>query len=161
MYPDPVLREQSKSVSFPRIGEFDERLSKTVTYMREFMQSLDGVGLAAPQIGILERIIVIDIDNDPIYLINPEIIEKEGECLFEEGCLSVPGTSINIKRPFCVVVKGYDIEGTPQEIRFLISKGTRGKYKKRKGRKLFKMTAAHKEAIRKGIKKSWKRRKRV
>ena len=106
IYPDPVLREKSSLVSI-----FDERLQKIATSMMQFMQGLNGIGLAAPQIGILERIIVVDVGQGPLYIVNPEITKSKGKDIFEEGCLSVPGTFIQIKRPFLVAVRGYDING--------------------------------------------------
>ncbi len=106
IYPDHVLREKSKPVS-----TFDERLQKIATSMTEFMQRLDGIGLAAPQIGILERLIVVDIGRGPLYIVNPEIIKSKGKEIFEEGCLSIPGASVQIKRPFLIEVRGCDIEG--------------------------------------------------
>jgi peptide deformylase len=112
IYPDRVLREKSKTVSV-----FDERLKKVATSMTQFMQSLKGIGLAAPQIGILERIIVVDVGRGPLHLVNPEIVEIKGKDIFEEGCLSIPGASIQIKRPSFVVVRGYDIDGKEVSIK--------------------------------------------
>ncbi|MEA3432317.1 MAG: peptide deformylase [candidate division WOR-3 bacterium] len=105
-YPDPVLKEKSSLVSI-----FDERLQNIATSMVQFMQKFNGIGLAAPQIGISERIIVVDVGQKPLYIVNPEITESKGKDIFEEGCLSIPGAFIQIKRPFRVDVRGYDING--------------------------------------------------
>ena len=85
----------------PRIGEL-------ITDMLDTMYDAMGVGLAAPQVGILKRIVVIDIGEGPIVLINPEIIETAGEQTGEEGCLSVPGKSGLVTRPNYVKVRAYD-----------------------------------------------------
>ena len=79
--------------------------------MYETMTKADGVGLAAPQVGILKRVVVIDVGNGRIELINPEIIETEGEQDGAEGCLSFPGLFGNVKRPYKVKVKAQDRNG--------------------------------------------------
>ena len=97
---DPVLTKISRPVDkmTPRIGEL-------ITDMLDTMYEAMGVGLAAPQVGILKRIVVIDVGDGPIILINPEIIEKSGEQTGDEGCLSVPGMSGQVTRPDHVKVK--------------------------------------------------------
>lgn len=97
---DSVLTKKSRTVDkmTPRIGEL-------ITDMLDTMYEAMGVGLAAPQVGILKRIVVIDVGDGPIILINPEIIEKSGEQTGDEGCLSVPGMSGQVTRPDHVKVK--------------------------------------------------------
>jgi peptide deformylase len=75
------------------------------------MYENNGVGLAAPQVGILKRIVVIDIGEGPLFLINPEIIHKEGSYIDEEGCLSIPGEVGKVERPYKVKVKALNREG--------------------------------------------------
>ena len=95
---DPVLTKISRPVDkmTPRIQDL---------IMLDTMYEAMGVGLAAPQVGILKRIVVIDVGDGPIILINPEIIEKSGEQTGDEGCLSVPGMSGQVTRPDHVKVK--------------------------------------------------------
>ena len=78
--------------------------------MIDTMYESDGVGLAAPQIGILKRIVVIDVGDGPIVMINPEILEKSGSQTGHEGCLSVPGKSGVVTRPNYVKAKAFDID---------------------------------------------------
>lgn len=105
---DPILRKNSRPVD-----EVTDKIKGLVDDMIETMYEADGVGLAAPQVGILKRIIVIDIYDDTgvKVLINPEIIEEEGEQMEVEGCLSVPGRSGVVKRPMRVVAKGLNEKG--------------------------------------------------
>lgn len=105
---DPILRKQSRKVE-----TFDEKIKILVGDMIETMYDADGVGLAAPQIGILKRILVIDIYDDTgvKVLINPEILDQKGEQIDVEGCLSIPGVSGTVKRPEYIKVKGFDQEG--------------------------------------------------
>lgn len=101
---DEVLTKKSKPVKkmTPKIRELIEDMLDT---MYEAM----GVGLAAPQVGILKRIVTIDVGEGPIVLINPEILETKGEQTGEEGCLSVPGMSGQVTRPNYVKVKALDV----------------------------------------------------
>ena len=108
---DPILRKISRSVL-----NFDEKLATLIDDMIETMHNADGVGLAAPQVGILRRICVIDVGDGPIELVNPVIIKEEGEQVGSEGCLSVPGQSGIIKRPMKVTVKAQDRKGNTFEI---------------------------------------------
>ncbi len=110
-FPDPVLKKKSAPVNI-----ITDEIRQIARDMAETMYAAPGVGLAAPQIGILQRIIVIDIapkGNAPqlITAINPVIIHSEGEVYEEEGCLSVPDFSANVKRYEKVVVKGLSIDG--------------------------------------------------
>ena len=101
---DSVLTKKSRTVDkmTPRIGEL-------ITDMLDTMYDALGVGLAAPQVGILKRIVVIDVGEGPIVLINPEILETSGEQTGDEGCLSVPGMAGQVTRPNYVKVKALDV----------------------------------------------------
>lgn len=103
---DPVLRKISR-----KIEKIDDKILILLDDMVETMYKEEGVGLAAPQIGILKRAIVIDIGEGPIKLLNPEIIAQEGCEIDLEGCLSVPDKSGKVKRPKSVKVKYIDING--------------------------------------------------
>ncbi|MBS1724969.1 MAG: peptide deformylase [Armatimonadetes bacterium] len=104
--PADVLRQEAKPVS-----KLTKRHSALADNMLRIMRDAHGVGLAAPQIGILERIIVIAPQTKPIVLINPVIIEREGEAIGEEGCLSIPGLYGDVKRAQSVVVEALDRKG--------------------------------------------------
>lgn len=112
---DPVLNKNCKEVK-----ELNDRTRELIDDMFETMYDADGVGLAAPQVGILKRIVVIDATGeDPILLINPVILETSGEQRGYEGCLSVPGKSGMVTRPNYVKVQAYnenmelyELEGT-------------------------------------------------
>lgn len=107
--PDPVLREKAKPV--PKITS---NIHKLLDDMAETMYDAQGVGLAAPQIGILKRVIVMDCGEEQgglIELINPEIILKEGEQYGPEGCLSIPGLQGDVRRAQKCVAKGWDRNG--------------------------------------------------
>ena len=101
---DSVLTKKSRPVDkmTPRIGEL-------ITDMLDTMYDAMGVGLAAPQVGILKRIVVIDVGEGPIVLINPEILETDGEQTGDEGCLSVPGMAGQVTRPNYVKVRALDV----------------------------------------------------
>lgn len=102
-YGDEVLEKECKEVT-----KVSLRTKILINDMLDTMYEAMGVGLAAPQVGILKRIVVIDIGEGPIVLINPEIIETVGEQTGEEGCLSVPGKSGLVTRPNYVKVRAYD-----------------------------------------------------
>ena len=108
---EPVLRKKSKVVK-----EINDRLIDLLDDMADTMYEADGVGLAAPQVGILKRVVVVDIGDGLIELINPEIIEAEGEYLDNEGCLSVPGESGDVLRPYRVKVRALNRFGETIEI---------------------------------------------
>ncbi|WP_040191666.1 peptide deformylase [Clostridium culturomicium] len=108
---DPVLRKISKVVT-----NFEDRTQILIDDMIETMNDANGVGLAAPQVGILKRIVVIDIGEGPIILVNPEIIEVKGEVNEKEGCLSIPGKEGNVIRPQYVRVKAQDRRGNSIEL---------------------------------------------
>ena len=101
---DPVLRKKSRPIT-----EMTQKLRNLIVDMMDTMYDSMGVGLAAPQVGILKRSVVIDVGEGPIVLINPEILETSGEQTGEEGCLSVPGMSGQVTRPDYVKVKALDI----------------------------------------------------
>ncbi len=103
---DPILRKKSKV-----IDKIDKRITELNTDLIETMQKADGVGLAAPQVGILKRMVVIDVGKGPITLINPQIVSMDGEEIDEEACLSLPEQSGMVKRPKHLVVEAMDIEG--------------------------------------------------
>ena len=100
---DPVLRKISRPVK-----EVTPKIVTLIDDMLDTMYEAMGVGLAAPQVGILKRIVVIDIGEGPIVLINPEILETSGEQTGDEGCLSVPGMAGQVTRPNYVKVKALD-----------------------------------------------------
>lgn len=109
---DPILRKISREV--PSVTD---RIKVLLDDMGETMYSADGVGLAAPQVGILKRIIVVDPHDEKtglVKLINPEIIEADGEQIGVEGCLSIPNFNATVKRPEHVKVKYMDEEGNEQ-----------------------------------------------
>ena len=106
---DSVLNKKCKEVT-----EMTDRTRELIDDMFETMYEAQGVGLAAPQVGILKRIVVIDVTGeDPILLINPVILETSGEQTGGEGCLSVPGKSGIVTRPNYVKVKAYDEDLNP------------------------------------------------
>ena len=100
---DDILRKHCREVS-----EVTDRIRETMQDMLETMYDAEGVGLAAPQVGILRRIVVIDIGDGPIVMINPEIVETSGSQTGSEGCLSLPGQAGTVTRPNYVKVKAYD-----------------------------------------------------
>ncbi|NMC62486.1 MAG: peptide deformylase [SAR324 cluster bacterium] len=114
VYPEEVLRGQSEAVA-----EIDGEIKTLSEDMLQTMYHGIGIGLAAPQIGVQKRVIVVDVSEDgkqPMVLINPEIIEKEGIVRSDEGCLSVPGFREIVNRNKQVLVRAVDIDGNPLEI---------------------------------------------
>ncbi|HHT66398.1 MAG TPA: peptide deformylase [Clostridiales bacterium] len=109
---DEILRKKSKTVD-----KIDERVQILISDMIDTMHHADGVGLAAPQIGVLKRIVVIDVGEGVQALINPEIVSQTGEQTEYEGCLSIPGVRAQVKRPADVVVKALDRDGREIEIK--------------------------------------------
>ncbi|MBE5840406.1 MAG: peptide deformylase [Butyrivibrio sp.] len=108
-YGDEVLAKKCKDVK-----EITPRIKELVADMLETMYEANGVGLAAPQVGILKRVVVIDCSpegDQPIVMINPEILETSGEQTGYEGCLSLPGKSGIVTRPNYVKAKAFDLEG--------------------------------------------------
>lgn len=113
-YPDDRLHNKCEEVS-----DFDGELHKLLDDMFETMYEADGVGLAAPQIGVLKRITVIDVSsdrNERLEFVNPIIVEAEGQISYEEGCLSIPGYRDMVKRKERVKVKAQDRHGETFEV---------------------------------------------
>ena len=102
---DPCLNKVCK-----KVDEVNERTLTLIDDMLDTMYDADGVGLAAPQVGVLKRIVVIDVGDGPIVMINPEILETSRSQTGSEGCLSVPGKAGNVTRPNYVKAKAYDEE---------------------------------------------------
>lgn len=103
---DDILRKKCKVVT-----NYNENLWQLLDDMKETMYRNNGMGLAAPQVGVLKRVVVIDVNNMFVELINPEIISFEGEDIDEEGCLSVPKIREFVKRPYKLTVKATDRYG--------------------------------------------------
>lgn len=103
---DPILRKKSRPIE-----KFDDKLASLLDDMAETMYAADGVGLAGVQVGMLRRVVVMDIGEGLIELVNPEIVEEEGEQFAEEGCLSIPGEYYETIRPATVKVKAQDRNG--------------------------------------------------
>ena len=115
-YPDPILRKKTT-----RIQDIDDEIKTLAKDMLETMYENKGIGLAAPQIGILKKIVTVDISGpekreNPMVLINPEIYEKQGEVEGEEGCLSLPGFRCNVKRAEKIKVRFLDVDGKEHDI---------------------------------------------
>ncbi|ART76296.1 peptide deformylase [Sutcliffiella horikoshii] len=112
-YPDPVLEQKCETVTV-----FDKRLIRLLSNMYDTMLEADGVGLAAPQIGIAKRIAIVDIDDKhgKIELINPEIVDEEGEQVGPEGCLSFPDLYGEVKRADYVKVRAQNRKGKWYEL---------------------------------------------
>lgn len=116
IWPDPRLKEKAVPVD-----AVDASVRTLIDDMFETMYAADGVGLAAPQIGVLQRVVVVDTssadeDVKPFAMINPEILETEGTMKYREGCLSVPGEAEEVKRSAYVKVRFLDREGQPVEM---------------------------------------------
>ncbi len=108
--PDPVLRQKAR-----RVSKIDDALHKLIDDMIDTMRDADGVGLAANQVGVLQRVVVIEIpeEDQARVLINPEIVRREGERVVEEGCLSIPGFRGELVRSVKVRVRALDRDGKP------------------------------------------------
>lgn len=104
--PEPVLRSKAKPVA-----NINQGVIRLLDNMIDTMYEYDGVGLAAPQIGVSRRVVVFDVGEGPVELINPEIIEQEGEQLGLEGCLSIPDTQGQVRRANRVVVEALNRKG--------------------------------------------------
>jgi peptide deformylase len=114
LYPEEGLREVCRPVV-----EMNDRISNLIDEMFYTMYDAPGIGLAAPQVAVQERIIVVDVSetkDQPIALINPEIIQSQGQIEWEEGCLSIPGAYGKVKRPSDILVRGLDRDGHDIEI---------------------------------------------
>ncbi|ADO70035.1 peptide deformylase [Stigmatella aurantiaca] len=116
IWPHPVLKQKARPVA-----KVDDAVRALVKDMFETMYAADGVGLAAPQVGILQRIIVLDTtprqpDSKPLAMINPEIVGMEGATTYTEGCLSIPGEAEDVDRAAIVTVKFLDVDGQEQTL---------------------------------------------
>lgn len=115
-YPDTALEKVCEDVS-----EFDQELESLAGDMLETMYAAPGVGLAAPQIGVLKRLVVVDPtagqeEGHKLIIVNPAIVEKEGRQKEEEGCLSIPGLTAVVERPWRVIVRGQNLDGSELEV---------------------------------------------
>lgn len=109
---DPILNKTCKAVT-----EVTPRIRELIEDMLDTMYEANGVGLAAPQVGILKRIVVVDVTGeDPYILINPKILETSGEQTGQEGCLSVPGKCGIVTRPNYVKIEAYDVNMKPFQV---------------------------------------------
>jgi peptide deformylase len=111
VFGDPVLKQRATEVQ-----EVDSALVRLAADMVETMYAAPGVGLAAPQVGVQKRLFVYDVGEGPKVIVNPRIEESDGEWVFEEGCLSVPGLSWEIVRPKQVHLVGHDLDGNDVSI---------------------------------------------
>jgi len=104
---DPVLRENARPVT-----TFDDELAELSRRMIRVMHDAPGIGLAAPQLGVVRRMIVYHVDEQPVTLVNPEIVWASDETeILDEGCLSVPGVSVPVERPAAIRVRAQDLAG--------------------------------------------------
>lgn len=108
---DPALHKVCRPVT-----EFDRKLHKLLDDMRETLIDSNGVGLAAPQVGILRRVVLVDTGDEILELVNPELLETDGEQEGAEGCLSVPGKYGLVKRPYWAKVRAQDRNGNVYEV---------------------------------------------
>jgi peptide deformylase len=111
-YPDKILRKRCREVE-----AVTDETRRLLDDMAQAMYLANGVGLAAPQVGVDARLIVVDIGKGLFKVINPKIIKKRGTSVIEEGCLSIPNTYVKVKRPANITVSGLDISGRPQTIK--------------------------------------------
>ena len=108
---DPILRKKSKKVE-----KIDDRIITLLDDMEETMRHAQGVGLAAPQVGVLRAVIIVDAGDRLIELINPQLVEERGKEIKAEGCLSIPDRAGDVERPTWVKVKGLNREGEEVEV---------------------------------------------
>jgi peptide deformylase len=116
IWPDPILKKTASPVA-----KVDDEIRRLIDDMAETMYAAEGVGLAAPQVGVSKRIVVIDTSprqegQHLLHLVNPEIVKAEGETTYTEGCLSVPGEAEDVERAARVWVKALDRDGKPIEV---------------------------------------------
>ncbi|MBX5482447.1 MAG: peptide deformylase [Myxococcaceae bacterium] len=116
IWPDPILKKTAAPVA-----SVDDKVRKLVEDMFETMYDAEGIGLAAPQIGVLQRVIVLDTrprqpESRPIAMINPELLELHGKTTYEEGCLSIPGEAEEVERAAVVKVRYVDPDGNEQTL---------------------------------------------
>lgn len=109
---DPVLKAKAAPVT-----EIDGKIARLVDDMFDTLYTSDsGIGLAAPQIGVQKQIFVWDMDDEPMAIFNPEIVESSGEWVYDEGCLSIPGLYVEMLRPNHVLMRGVDLDGNTIEV---------------------------------------------
>ena len=111
-YGDPVLKTKASLVD-----DVDGKIIRLVDDMFDtLVDSGNGIALAAPQIGVQKQVVVWDIDENPLAIVNPEVVEFDGEWAYDEGCLSIPGLYVEMVRPKMVLVRGVDLDGEIIEI---------------------------------------------
>ncbi len=111
-YGDPVL----KTVAAP-VDDVDGKVIRLVDDMFDtLVDSGNGLALAAPQIGVQKQVVVWDLGENPLAIVNPEVVESDGEWVYDEGCLSIPGLYVEMLRPKTVLVRGVDLDGEIVEI---------------------------------------------
>lgn len=111
-YGDPVLASKAATVA-----DIDAKVVRIVDEMFSTLYRSDsGIGLAAPQVGIQRQIFVWDMGDDPLVVINPEIVESDGEWVYDEACLSIPGLYVQMTRPKTVLLRGLDLDGNEFEL---------------------------------------------
>lgn len=109
---DPVLTSRAATVT-----DIDGKVARIVDEMFDTLYASDsGIGLAAPQVGVQRQIFVWDMEDEPMVVINPTIVESDGEWVYDEGCLSIPGLFVEMTRPKTVLMKGLDMDGNEVEI---------------------------------------------
>jgi len=111
VYGDPVLKQVARDVD-----QFDGSLARLVEDMVETMYGAEGAGLAAPQVGVQKRLFVYDVGEGPEAIVNPTIVETDGEWYHDEGCLSIPGLRLGLVRPDRVHLRGRDVDGNELSI---------------------------------------------
>lgn len=111
VYPDPVLREPNEDVTL-----FDDQFRSFVEEMKAIMYAYDGLGLAAPQIGVNRKVAVVAYEGREYVLVNPVIVEAKGNQIGEEGCLSFPGLFEKVSRPESLTVESLNEQGQPQTL---------------------------------------------
>ena len=97
---DPLLRKKSREIK-----EIDSKILELINDMKDTMNDAGGIGIAAPQVGTLRRVVIVDINEEQFAMINPVIVEKEGSCVDIEGCLSIPNFRASVERPETISVK--------------------------------------------------------
>lgn len=112
IYGDPLLRKKSK-----KVVDVDNSIKTLINDMIKTMYNNNGIGLSAPQVGVLKRIIIVNIADGLIVLINPKILSKSGKQIGQEGCLSIPGIYLDVKRAQDILVEGLDKEGVYIQIK--------------------------------------------
>ncbi len=103
---DPLLRKKSREIK-----EIDSKILELINDMKDTMNDAGGIGIAAPQVGTLRRVVIVDINEEQFAMINPVIVEKEGSCVDIEGCLSIPNFRASVERPETISVKYLNEDG--------------------------------------------------